>query len=320
MSRNTFLNGLKLAAAGMIFLLIAGWMQNIHPAFDSPSHFRLHLVSALVVTGLVLLVFRCWVWAMAGLLVAAISIGLTLPYLPGSGGINAQAALVENIDDDPANILRVVQANVRYNNAETHKASKIIAAAKPDIILLQEITRISEGILTDFEDSHPHQVFCHRQGVGSVAILSRFPLGNPNRRQCLWRLGFARADFVINGKPVAFASFHSRWPWPFSQPRQLQALRPEFEQLGHPVILAGDFNATPWSAAVQQTAEITGSKIASGLHFTWGSPATQLRQLMGPVLPIDQIMISPELSYLSRRVLPDSGSDHYPVLTRIRLR
>lgn len=322
MNRDFFLSGLKLAAAGMIMLLISGWLQHVHPAFDTPSHFRLHLVATLVLSCVILLAFRCWAWVMAGLLVVAVSVGLTLPYLPGLAGTSVQAGLNQQIKNEPTktNILRVVQANVRFNNSQTHKISKVIAAAKPDIILLQEITRISEGVLGDFEQSHPHQIHCHHSDIGSVAILSRFPLGDPKRSRCLWRLGFARTQIAIDGRMFEFASFHSRWPWPFSQPRQVAALKTEFEALQHPVIVAGDFNSAPWSAIVRKVANMTNTKTASGLYLTWSLPVDLFRKFIGPILPIDQIMISPKLDYLSREVLEDGGSDHYPVLTRINLR
>ena len=315
MKHDGFFGGLKILTAVMIFLLVLGWLQNIHPAFDGPSHFRLHLVGALLLTCVILLIFRCWAWFMAGLLASIVSLFLTLQYLPGFSGISAQAATGSARVDE----LRVVQANIYYKNANTSRMSKVIAAARPDVILLQEVTRISEGILSDFATSHPHQVHCHREGIGSVAILSRFPLGGGQRQECLWTLGFARAEITVNGKTVDFASFHSRWPWPFSQPRQLAALGEEFDRLQHPLILAGDFNAAPWSSAVQLTAERTGTKVAPGLYATWNLQVAFLRRLLGPLLPIDHIMISSDLRYLSREVLADGGSDHYPVLTRIQL-
>ena len=301
----------------MIFLLVFGWLQNVHPAFDGPSHFRLHLVGALLLTCLILLACRLWAWFIAGLLASIVSLFLTLQYLPGISGISAQAATGST---QTTSELRVVQANIYYQNTNTSRMAKVIAAARPDVILLQEVTRISEGILDDFAASHPHQVHCHRKGIGSVAILSRFPLGSGERQKCLWTLGFARAEIMVDGRTVDFASLHSRWPWPFSQPRQLAALQDEFSQLQHPMILAGDFNAAPWSSAVQNTVEQTGTKIAPGLYFTWNMHLGLLRRLFGPILPIDHIMVSPEMTYLSREVLEDGGADHYPVLTRIQLR
>ncbi|NKB51612.1 MAG: hypothetical protein GKR97_05215 [Rhizobiaceae bacterium] len=322
MSRQFIADTLKLCSAGLILLLISGWLQDFHPAFDSPSHFRLHFAALLAIVSILLLFVRGWIWTLAGLVIIAISVGLTHPYLPGVEVNSGQAQLSKSNDEtgDQTNVLRLVQMNLRFINTQYRKAIKVISGAEPDIILLQEITRINEKLLEDFIHSHPHQVYCHRQGIGSVAILSRYPFSAANRNQCLWRLGFARAEVLINGRPFNLASLHSRWPWPFSQSRQLQALRGDMEALSHPAILAGDFNSAPWSAAVSKTANITGTKVAPGLLMSWGSPFAAFRQHIGPVLPIDHVLISPQLGFLSREILEDGGSDHFPILTRIKIR
>ena len=322
MSRQFFLDILKSSSAGLILLLILGWLQDLHPAFDSPSHFRLHFAALLLLVSILLLFVRCWKWTLTGLVVIAISIGLTLPYLPGVEVTSGQAQLNDdrNTTASETDILRLVQMNVRFNNLQFRKASAVIKAAKPDVVLLQEITRDNEKILEDLGQSLPHQLHCHRQDIESVAILSRFPFGAANRSDCLWALGFARAEILINGKAIDLASFHSRWPWPFSQARQLEALRGQFEALSHPVIFAGDFNSAPWSASVKQPAQITGTRIAPGLLMTWGSRFAAFRHYIGPVLPIDHILVSPQLTFLSRNLLDDGGSDHFPILTRIKIR
>ena len=333
MTRQAILLGVKLATSGLIGLLIAGWMQNLHPAFDSPSHFRLHLAGFLVLSCAILFATRCWKWGGLGVVVVLVSLALTLPYLPGTGTVagmgtatgtgdnSAEAAGNQppSEDDGRPDIIRLVQMNVRYNNAQFSKATDVIKAAKPDIALLQEITRTNEDLLEDLKPELPHQLYCHQRGAGSVAILSRFPFGSTSKRQCLWTLGFARAEIMLNGTAYDLASFHSRWPWPFSQSKQWQSLQPELEALKNPLILAGDFNAAPWSAIVQNTAQITGTKVAPDLLMTWGPPNAALRPIFGQLLPIDHVMISPQLTFLSRQILADGGSDHYPILTRIKL-
>ncbi len=300
---------------------MAGWLQNFHPAFDSPSHFRLHFAALLAVISILLLFVRGWQWTLVGLAVVAISIALTRPYLPGIEVTRGLAQLNEDKEntESQTNVLRVVQMNLRFTNTQFRKAAQVISAANPDIVLLQEITRVNEKFLEELLQSHPHQLHCQRMGVGSVAILSRFPFSEANRSECLWRLGFARAEVLINGKPFNLASLHSHWPWPFSQSRQFQALREQLETLSHPAILAGDFNSAPWSAAVSKTEKITGTKNAPGLLMTWGSPLAAFRTYIGPVLPIDHILISPQLGFMSRELLGDGGSDHFPILTRIKI-
>ena len=124
----------------------------------------------------------------------------------------------------------------------------------------------------------------------------------------------------LGDRVLSLATFHSRWPYPASQPRQMQALKGDFEGLTHPLVLAGDFNSAPWSAAVQRAARWTKTKVAEGVLMTWGSRVSLIRDLVGPSLPIDQIMYSSELVLQERLVLEDVGSDHYPILSRFKFR
>jgi endonuclease/exonuclease/phosphatase (EEP) superfamily protein YafD len=304
----------KLAAAGLMALLIAGWMQYIHPAFDGPTHFRLHFCGFLLIVSVLQLMQGRWKWALSGLGVIAVSLALTAPYLPGFG-INKPGGS----HSDDATLLRVVQMNVRYDNQNTDIAVKILNNARPDILLLQEVTTENSDLLRAFSDSHPHQLYCFKAHVGSVAIISRFPFVSPENNLCLEYVGFARAQIRVGDRILNLASIHSRWPWPRSQPRQLAALRPQMRKLNSPLVLAGDFNSAPWSAAVQNVARLTGTTVTPGLVFTYGTWFDLIRSTIGAVLPIDQIMVSPKIEFLSRQVLADGGSDHFPVLSELVL-
>jgi endonuclease/exonuclease/phosphatase (EEP) superfamily protein YafD len=77
-------------------------------------------------------------------------------------------------------------------------------------------------------------------------------------------------------------------------------------------LLVGDFNAAPWTRIVQTIAERAGLQALTGAGGTWPSRLPpQLR------LPIDNMLVGPGLSFVSRRVLPRLGSDHLPVLAEI---
>lgn len=312
---------MKLAAFGLMAALVAGWFQEWHPVFDTPSHFRLHFAGVLVLLCGLLLLLGFWRWVLPSLAVVGMSLYLTHPYLPDLTDFGAPAAASTGaVNPGHEDELTVVQLNIRFNNRSMEHAAAIILDTEPDVVLLQEITRTNEHVLPMLEASLPHQLFCHRRGIGSVAILSRFPFTQQQNSSCLERVGFAQARIQIGDRQLSLASFHSRWPFPRSQPRQMAFLQKDFEGLSHPLILAGDFNSSPWSAAVQRAAAWTRTQVAEGVVFTWGSPFELIRNHIGATLPIDQIMISPELEFRSRSVMADVGSDHLPVVTRIRWR
>lgn len=318
MTGNFFIALIKLAAFGLMVGLAATWLQDVHPVFDTPSHFRLHFAAALLLACLVLVLAGAWRWMVAGLAIVGVSAFLTQPYLPTLDSFAARAA--SDVAEPQADEISVLQLNIRFNNRTVERTTKVVLEARPDFVLLQEITRNNEAVLSQLQQAYPHQWFCHRRGIGSVAILSRYPFAEHQKSTCLQTRGFAQAMVQLGDRTLSLASFHSRWPFPASQPRQMQVLRDAFEGLAHPLVLAGDFNSAPWSAAVQRAARWTRTKTAEGVVMTWGSPFPLIRDLIGASLPIDQIMYSPELVLQERVVLEDVGSDHYPILSRFKFR
>lgn len=304
----------KLAFLGLAGALVASWLQELHPAFDSPTHFRPYFCAALLVICLALVYARAWTWVASGVLVIGTSLVLTQPYL----GLADQSGVMDR-QQTGTDTLRVVQMNMRYNNNQPERAGQVIADAQPDIVILQEVTTGNDIVLRSLAGELPNQVSCYTPYVASVAILSRFPFSSAGNNNCFKYLGFARAGIVVNGRELNIASFHSRWPWPFSQPRQVKELRREFEGLEHPLILAGDFNSAPWSAIVQKVARYSRSRLPEKMLLTWTTKFSFVKKTIGPLLPIDHIMVSPDLMIDARSTLPDGGSDHLPVLSLVKL-
>ena len=79
----------------------------------------------------------------------------------------------------------------------------------------------------------------------------------------------------------------------------------------HPVILVGDFNSTPWSHVMTRLRRKAGLNILSGIRPSW--PATLGISLM----PIDHILVSPDIINLGVGRGPYLGSDHLPIIARL---
>lgn len=84
-----------------------------------------------------------------------------------------------------------------------------------------------------------------------------------------------------------------------------------------PRIVAGDLNTTPWSAGFRGLtggAGMIDSGLGHGLHPTWNALTIRL------LFPIDHVLHSADMVTISRRVGPDLGSDHLPVVARLAFR
>ena len=315
MMRKAFWFLCHAACLGLIGLLIAGFLQHYHPVFDSFSHFRMIFLVMLAGVSMVFLLAKHWITTGICLFFIFLSIFLTSPYLP----------CFTPSDDNPTSgqtgsIIRVVQMNLRFDNPTPDMAIDQLKSANADIMLLQEVTLITQPVLVAFKNTHPHQLSCQIKGVGSVAILSKHAFAVGGRKKCARFFGYATAQVTIKGQTVTLASFHSRWPWPYGQKKQVSRLQSDFASLAHPLILAGDFNAAPWSAVVQSIAKQSRTRVAPGLKLTWAPRLLEFKTRIGGLLPIDHILVSPKFDIVSQKILGDGGSDHLPILTTLLLR
>ena len=288
--------------------IILGHLGFIHPALDSFAHFRLHLMALLTLMGVIHCLSMQWTMSVLSLSVAVITSFNTADYLPSVTGQESHA------DTNTATV-RLLQFNLRFDNPEYRRIAETIKGANADFVVLQEVTFTTGKSLALLKDDYPYQLSCRFSSIGSVALLSRHPFVDNSKRHCVRQLGFARAQFTIDGREISVASLHLHWPWPFRQHTQLDALMPDFEAMQAPLLLAGDFNAAPWSHSVKRVSAATETDIAHGFAPSWLPPIAghKLTQWLG--LQIDNTLHSEEFVLRKRATGAPTFSDHLPVLS-----
>jgi endonuclease/exonuclease/phosphatase (EEP) superfamily protein YafD len=306
------------AAAALSLPLIAGFFGKVHPAFDSFSHFRIHLAAMMAVCAVVLLACSlvkegAVALAFAAAAVATTSASMSLPWLG-----QVHAALLPR--DDQRAVYRLLHMNVRFDNPEPGKILSLIGRVQPDVITLNEVSMMWAEKLDLLSAVYPHRIVCSRPGrYWQVAILSRRPFAANTEPECDERGAFAVAAVDFGGRPVEVAVLHLGWPWPYEQSGQIDKVAPRLARLGDTALLAGDMNATPWSAAVSRVAQAGGLTLMPSPGATWLS-----RRLPDGLrsfgLPIDQIFSKGDVQVNSVRTLEDSGSDHRPVLVEFSIK
>ena len=146
------------------------------------------------------------------------------------------------------------------------------------------------------------------------AVLSRFP---KVAEKCLSRLGLVWMTVNIDGKTLTVASLHLHWPYPYGQWQQIEDLRREFAAMPRPVLIAGDFNAAPWSESVRRIAEATSTQPLPGLRLSLRMGSAGIGPYL--MLPIDHILAPAGTSIGSIKLGPPIGSDHLPIVGLIGL-
>lgn len=212
----------------------------------------------------------------------------------------------------------MIQFNARYDNADPELLIDLLYEQNPDFVTLQEVTPRLSSRLSEIGNAYPYQHICNANRiVGGTAILSRHPWADGTSPACKEKGLLALATIDMDGLPLQVAAVHLYWPWPHQQPAQIKRIAPLLKTPGPFAIVAGDFNAAPWSAAVQQIASASGTRIMSP-GPTWLPPAApvSLRPIAG--LPIDHILINGIDAINAPVRLRDAGSDHLPLLLRFR--
>ena len=84
-----------------------------------------------------------------------------------------------------------------------------------------------------------------------------------------------------------------------------------------PLVLAGDFNMSPWTEKLGRLTYLSGLRRTNTFTFTW--PMRQGRLQLLPFVAIDNVMVSPHFATISTRGGPRLGSDHRAVTADLAL-
>ncbi|UUX52080.1 endonuclease/exonuclease/phosphatase family protein [Nisaea acidiphila] len=287
--------------------LIAGLFGAFHPLADSFAHFRLHLLVLALPFLLLLLITRAWINALAIAAVVVVGAG-SLGQLFGGGAFAANGS-------DDAQRLRIVSLNLHHFYTDPERVTAFMEEAAPGVVAFQEAGLEPPKITERLRAIYPHQLICRYRGDVGIAVLSRTPFKGTG---CLDDHRLAWATVEQDGRPVTVASLHLRWPFPSPQAAQIGGLSTVWEQLDTPLVITGDFNAAPWSHAVQKVARDSGTRVVPGLRrsFTWGD--NWLGDLMA--LPIDHALVSPTLKIAGAELGPHVSSDHLPLIVDVETR
>ncbi|MBU0581967.1 MAG: endonuclease/exonuclease/phosphatase family protein [Alphaproteobacteria bacterium] len=318
MDRRPVLGATALALVVLISLpLVAGFFGRLHPAFDSFAHFRIHLAILLVACAVPLLLgaFRREALMAIAFGLAAITTVTGAAFLPGLRPVHA--AFAPRDGDEP--VYRLLQINLRFDNREPEKVLSLIARERPDVVTLNEVSAMWAKKIALLEAAYPYRLVCTMDNyAGGVTILSLRPFAQGAEGRCIDGGTFATATIDFGGRPLDIAAMHLHWPWPFDQAEQVAGMTADLAGLPETVLLAGDLNATPWSAAAQQIAEAGGLRQVGPIGATWHYRLLpEFLRFTG--LPIDQVFAKGNVRVHSARRLEPVGSDHLPVLVEFSL-
>jgi endonuclease/exonuclease/phosphatase (EEP) superfamily protein YafD len=294
--------GMFIAGAG----LMAGRVGVLWIHFDVFSQFTLHFGATLISFLIGFLMPRARVSAAIVLVIlAAVVIG-TWPHLASRNIVVGAATGAERI-------LRLMSFNTNFNRRNDDALAEEVLRNDPDLVVLVEIGQVKRAALEKLKPRYPYQVDCFALRVCSMAIIAKAPFATVQLRGVRGGPPLIAVSFGPELAGLTVIGIHTlRFPHQRAQLRQIEKLALFLNGMqGRPLVVSGDFNATPFSRMLSIFAERSRMTRLTSLP-TW--PAF----LSLPQLAIDHVFVGHGVRTVgSPRIGRNAGSDHYPVIIDI---
>lgn len=299
-----------LCTLGFPLIILLGFLGSVHPVFDTIANFRFHIALC------------CFLLAIVWFFYRQLQIGLAIA-LVGVFGFAQSLAGLPKLQHTPiapeSKIYTMLYFNMRFDNPKRSEVLDLIEKHDPDIFSGVEFSSLWSDVVERLKQRYPAHFHCPEwNNIGGLYMFFKFEK-TEKPAYCHAYAATGIQQVVIDGKAIEIVGAHLRWPWPASQPRQLRELEPVLTKFSEHVLVAGDFNASTWTYAIQFYASKAKLNVIPNIGPTW--LVRLLPDFMRPWvgLPIDNVMYKGAIKIIGVERLDATGSDHLPLLIRFTL-
>ncbi|QGM80131.1 endonuclease/exonuclease/phosphatase family protein [Otariodibacter oris] len=214
--------------------------------------------------------------------------------------------------------ISLLTTNVLTPNREAHKLLALIEKWQPDVVLTLESDKWWEEQLAPIEKSYTYTVKIPLDNLYGMHLYSRLPLRNTEVRHWVQEdiPSIYTEACLPSGEWIHFYCLHPMPPTPTesatstNRDAELLLVGQEIKNNNKEVLVFGDLNDVAWSSTsrlFQRTSGLLDPRIGRGLFSTFHAKYPFLRW------PLDHIFHSNDFMMREIRVLPEIGSDHFPV-------
>lgn len=304
----------------LALLSIAGMYGQWAWWLDLCAHFRWQYGASAILLGVLAICLRHWSSALFALLILLFNAALIWPTAPAG---QPHAPTLTN-----SGTVSLINANLWRDNPSNRLLIQWLQSAPADIVVLQELTAAHHAELGPV---------LHAQGLREVIVLpaadafgigvwTRLPVRSSQQRELgPFQLANIHAQLQVGDGVVDLFAVH---PFPPVGAEGSAARDAHLRELSlwvneeprTALVLAGDFNATPWSYAVRELASTL--QLDAGTHLDWPIPTWKPAAPLGLgwllAVPIDHVMLRGG-RLAEHQQGPDTGSDHRPQRVVIEL-
>ncbi len=216
----------------------------------------------------------------------------------------------------------VYSLNVHKQNDDFSRLVRELEEIDPEIVLLLEVTPEHVEQISPVTRMYPFHIEMKLTGdfgVGFV-FLSKYPVLNHRITKLSVRGNIiVEAMLEVNKKQVMYYGVHAQRPALRNydeRKTQMLQLANHIHSKSLPSIVAGDLNSTPYSLLFRQFLEVSGLR-DSRTGFGWQPSWPTYVPLFW--LPIDHVLVSPDIVVHKRTTGSYVGSDHYPVMATLSI-
>jgi endonuclease/exonuclease/phosphatase (EEP) superfamily protein YafD len=300
---------LLLLVACVVLASLAPLGAKLWWVLDLTTHFRVQYLAAAGVLLVLTALRRKWLACAVLVAAGAVSAVPVWPYVP--------LAAFARTPTPSGRPLKVLSVNVSYQPFAARHLLEIIAVESPDILLVVEYTPHAETVLADLDKRFPYRFKLPAEGPYGIAVFSRYELESTSVF-LLRRVPGLDARVLGPSGSFRFLGVHLSAP---TQARravlrneQLALLAKYRAMITEPLIVAGDFNVTPYSPYYAEWLEetrLTDSRQGRSLSVSWPTSLPMLG------VPIDHVAVSKEVTILDHHRLPNFNSDHFGIVAEL---
>lgn len=245
-------------------------------------------------------------------------VAMMYPYTP-----LAREQVKPTRDTGPEESFTLLIANVLMDNRASDRFLDLVRTHDPDIILAVETDDWWERQLRPLEPAYPHTIKKPLPNTYGMLLYSRLELVDPEIRFLVEPdIPSFHAQVRLPGGPVFdLHALHPRPPYPkedtdtTERDAELLLVGRHVKEHGRPAVVAGDLNDVAWSHTThlfQKNSGLLDPRIGRGMFNSFDATSLFLRW------PLDHVFHSEHFKLIALERLPAWGSDHFPILVRLR--
>ena len=258
-------------------------------------------------------------WALAAAVLAALGWQAShfIPYFPP---YPEQVATAKSCP--PERQISLLNANVLLDNRHYAKLLRLVEQRRPDVLLMLEPGAQWEQAVEPLAASYPYRISEAAPNTYGMILMSRLPMKGGIAH--LLQSGVPSAHVQLRlagGEEILLHAVHPEPPYPGDDSGERDAELVKVGRMvrndGRAAIVMGDLNDVAWSRTSRLFRKVAGMldpRVGRGFYPTYNANYPLLRW------PLDHAFVSPHFELMQLDLLPDIGSDHFPIFFRLCLK